>query len=71
MTIASDYTLLLRFRDLVTEPGGNITEHRRIIRQRGYDMVGMVGSTARDSPPNSLRATLPIRECPKRRLALR
>jgi hypothetical protein len=40
MSIASDYTLLLRFRDLVTEPGGNIAEHRRIIRQRGYAWWG-------------------------------
>jgi hypothetical protein len=27
---------MLRFRDLVTEPGGNILEHRRILRRRGY-----------------------------------
>jgi hypothetical protein len=34
------YALMLRFRDLVTEPGGNIAEHRRIIRQRGYAWWG-------------------------------
>jgi hypothetical protein len=28
--------LVLRFRDLVTEPGGTISEHRKIIVGRGY-----------------------------------
>jgi hypothetical protein len=28
--------IVLRFRDLVTELGGTIAEHRRILRQRGY-----------------------------------
>jgi hypothetical protein len=28
-------TVILRFRDLVTEPGGTIAEHRRILRQEG------------------------------------
>jgi hypothetical protein len=28
--------LVLRFRDLVTEPGGTITEHRMVIDARGY-----------------------------------
>lgn len=27
--------LVLRFRDLVTEPGGTVTEHRRILHERG------------------------------------
>jgi hypothetical protein len=34
------YSLMLRFRDLVTEPGGNIAEHRRIIKQYGYAWWG-------------------------------
>lgn len=28
--------IVLRYRDLVTEPGGTISEHRRIIDARGY-----------------------------------
>src|SRR5947209_5651385 len=40
MTERRRYALLLRFRDLVTEPGGNIAEHRRIIRQHGYAWWG-------------------------------
>ena len=40
MNVPTSYALLLRFRDLVTEPGGNIAEHRRIIRQRGYAWWG-------------------------------
>lgn len=35
MTSGLGYALMLRFRDLVTEPGGNIAEHRRILRQHG------------------------------------
>lgn len=36
MSVPLNYALMLRFRDLVTEPGGNIAEHRRLIRQRGH-----------------------------------
>ncbi|MHB8724056.1 MAG: hypothetical protein ACYC9Z_01600 [Casimicrobiaceae bacterium] len=36
MRQSTTYGLMLRFRDLVTEPGGNIAEHRKIIRHRGY-----------------------------------
>jgi hypothetical protein len=36
ISATSRYALMLRFRDLVTEPGGNIAEHRRLIRQRGH-----------------------------------
>lgn len=32
--------ILLRFRDLVTEPGGNIHEHRRIIDDLGFAWWG-------------------------------
>lgn len=32
--------LLLRFRDLVTEPGGNIREHRQIISDLGFAWWG-------------------------------
>src|SRR5947199_204475 len=40
MQNSTRYALMLRFRDLVTEPGGNIAEHRRIIRQKGYAWWG-------------------------------
>lgn len=32
--------ILLRFRDLVTEPGGNIEQHRRIIDELGFAWWG-------------------------------
>ena len=35
MTHECECCLMLRFRDLVTEPGGNIAEHQKIIRQQG------------------------------------
>jgi hypothetical protein len=47
------YALLLRFRDLVTEPGGNIAEHRRIIRQRGYAWWGW-WSRQREAVPRTV-----------------
>ena len=40
MTLLAEYSLMLRFRDLVTEPGANIEEHRKIIRNRGYAWWG-------------------------------
>jgi hypothetical protein len=38
--MSNEYSLMLRFRDLVTEAGGNIFEHRRIIKQHGYAWWG-------------------------------
>lgn len=35
-SISPQHILLLRFRDMVTEPGGSIAEHKRIVRQSGY-----------------------------------
>ena len=36
MSPENSVALVLRFRDLVTEPGGTISEHRNIIRHRGH-----------------------------------
>ena len=35
-----DLTLILRFRDMVTEPGGTIDEHRRIVALAGHAWWG-------------------------------
>jgi len=35
-----NYKIMLRFRDLVTEPGGNIEEHSRLIDEIGYAWWG-------------------------------
>jgi hypothetical protein len=51
--------LLLRFRDLVTEPGGNIAEHRRIIRQRGYAWWGWWARQRERVPHKVLEALFP------------
>ena len=56
-TNPSSYAVLLRFRDLVTEPGGNIAEHRKIIRQRGYAWWGW-WARQRESIPRKTFAQL-------------
>lgn len=48
------HALLLRFRDLVTEPGGNISEHRRIMRLRGYVWWGWWARQREEKAPLSV-----------------
>lgn len=58
------YALLLRFRDLVTEPGGNIAEHRRIIRQRGYAWWAWWARQREKVPRNVFEALFPAESTP-------
>lgn len=58
------YALMLRFRDLVTEPGGNIAEHRRIIRQRGYVWWGWWARQREKVPRHVLDEVFPSESTP-------
>lgn len=58
------YALMLRFRDLVTEPGGNIAEHRRIIRQRGYVWWGWWARQREQVPHRVLDELFPSESTP-------
>src|SRR5213594_1380199 len=58
------YALMLRFRDLVTEPGGNIAEHRRIIRQRGYAWWGWWARQREQVPRRVLEELFPSESTP-------
>lgn len=69
MIDAGQYALLLRFRDLVTEPGGNIAEHRQIIRQRGYAWWGWWARQREKVPRNVLERLFPS-EAIKREILL-
>lgn len=53
------YALLLRFRDLVTEPGANIIEHRKIIRQLGYAWWGWWARQRENVPRRVLEELFP------------
>ena len=54
LTPMAHQALLLRFRDLVTEPGGNIAEHRRIMRLRGYVWWGWWARGRQEVTPRSV-----------------
>jgi hypothetical protein len=64
MSDSSRYALLLRFRDLVTEPGGNIAEHRRIIKQRGYVWWGWWARQREQVPRKVLDEVFPSESSP-------
>ncbi len=51
---AERLALMLRFRDLVTEPGGNIAEHRRIMKLRGYVWWGWWARQIERAPRGAL-----------------
>lgn len=50
--------ILLRFRDLVTEPGGNIAEHRRIIDEIGFTWWGWWARSQEIVPTTELASLL-------------
>jgi hypothetical protein len=54
-----NYALMLRFRDLVTEPGGNIAEHRKIIKQKGYAWWGWWARQREQVPRKMLEQLFP------------
>jgi hypothetical protein len=54
-----DYAIMLRFRDLVTESGANIAEHRKLIRQRGYAWWGWWARSEEHVPRTAFRQLLP------------
>lgn len=58
------YALMLRFRDLVTEPGGNIAEHRKIIKQRGYAWWGWWARQREQVPRRVLDELFPSESIP-------
>jgi hypothetical protein len=49
--------LVLRFRDLVTEPGGTITEHRRVLEEQGTVWWGW-WMRQNETPPMALFSVL-------------
>lgn len=55
----TDIAIILRFRDLVTESGGTVAEHRRIIRLRGYVWWGWWYRQAEHIPKGVLRELFP------------
>lgn len=58
MTSAKTPGILLRFRDLVTEPGGNIEEHRRIIDELGFAWWGWWARSHEKVPKDDLAKLL-------------
>lgn len=52
--LGSDVCIMLRFRDMVTEPGGNIAEHARLIDEFGYAWWGWWARNQEKAPRDQL-----------------
>lgn len=50
----SNSTIVLRFRDLVTEPGGTIAEHSRVLEEQGSVWWGWWMRQHTEEPPREL-----------------